>query len=152
MAKPTTTGVQQGARTPEARTRSFVYLDAQNLDLNEERDKVIKAESAKRFPSAQVTLNAFARPDQAGAIRKLRGWSVKEGAANWDERIAEQARADTKKKPKSKVVFLATMDKGFAGLIKEMKERGVRVYLFALPNVSPELATAVGQKRLILLP
>lgn len=151
MAKPTTTGVQQGARTPEARTHSFVYLDAQNLDLNDERDKVIKA-GTKRFPSAHVTLNAFARPDQAGAIRKLRGWSVKEGAANWDERIAEQARADTKKKPNSKVVFLATMDKGFAGLIKEMKQRGVRVYLFALPNVSPELATAVGKKRLILLP
>ena len=44
------------------------------------------------------------------------------------------------------------MDKGFAGLIKEMKERGVRVYLFALRNVSPELATAVGKKRLISLP
>lgn len=144
MAEPLTTGKQ--------RTHAFVYLDAQNLDLNQERDKVIKAESAKRFPSAHVTLNAFARPDQADAIRKLRGWSVKEGAANWDERIAEQARADTKKKPESKVVFLATMDKGFVGLIREMKQRGVRVYLFALPNVSPELATAVGKKRLIPLP
>lgn len=151
MAKPSATGKQQGARTPEARTRSFVYLDAQNLDLNKERDKVIRA-GTKRFPNAHVTLYAFARPDQAGAIRKLTGWSVKEGAANWDERIAEQARADTKKKPNSKVVFLGTMDKGFAGLIKEMKERGVRVYLFALPNVSPELVTAVGKKRLILLP
>ena len=152
MAEPSTTGRQQGARTPEARTHAFVYLDAQNLDLNQERDKVIKAESAKRFPAARVTLYAFARPDQAGAIRKLGGWSVKEGAANWDERIAEQARADTKKKPKSKVVFLATMDKGFAGLIKEMKQRAVRVYLFAFSNVSPELIAAVGKKRLIPLP
>lgn len=151
MAEPSTNGKQQSVRTTAARTRSFVYLDAQNLDLNEERDKVIRA-GTKRFPAAHVTLHAFARPDQAGTIRKLKGWSVKEGAANWDERIAEQARADTKKKPKSKVVFLGTMDKGFAGLIKEMKERGVRVYLFALPNVSPELVTAVGKRRLILLP
>ena len=151
MAEPSTTGKQQGARTPEERTHAFVYLDAQNLDLNQERDKVIRA-GTKRFPAARVTLYAFARPDQAGAIRKLGGWSVKEGAANWDERIAEQARADTKKKPKSKVMFLATMDKGFVGLIQEMKQRGVRVYLFALPNVSPELVTAVGKKRLIPLP
>lgn len=33
----------------------------------------------------------------------------------WAERMAEQAPADTKKKPNSKVVFLAAMDKGLPG-------------------------------------
>lgn len=142
---------KQSPQAPQARTNSYVYLDAQNIGLNAERDKFIKAECKRRFPSANVTLNAFARPDQAAGIRKLGGWSIKEDAANWDQRIAEQARGDTRRKPKSKVVFLATMDKGFAALIGELKQRGVRVYLFALTNVSPELIAAVGKRRWIEL-
>lgn len=143
---------KQSQQAPQTRTHSFVYLDAQNLDLNKERDEFIKAECKKRFPAASVTRNAFARPDQAAAIRKHKGWIVKEDKANWDQRIADQARGDTRKKPTSKVVFLITMDKGFATLVGELKQRGVRVYLFALGNVSPELAEAVGKKRVITLP
>ena len=143
MAEP---AGKQSQQAPPARTNSFVYMDAQNLDLSEERDKFIKAECKRRFPSAHLTLNAFARPNQGAAIRKRGGWSVKEDKANWDQRIAEQARVDTRKKPKSKVVFLITMDKGFAALIRELKQRGVRVYLFALGDVSPELVAAVGKR------
>ena len=143
---------KQSQQAPQTRTHSFVYLDAQNLDLSEERDKFIKAECKRRFPSAHLMLNAFVRPNQAAAIRKRGGWSIKEDKANWDQRIADQARGDTRKKPTSKVVFLITMDKGFATLVGELKQRGVRVYLFALGNVSPELAEAVSKKRVITLP
>ena len=149
MAEPTG---KQSPLAPQARTNSYVYLDAQNLDLNAERDNFIKAECKKRFPHAHLTLNAFVRPDQAAGIRKLRGWSVKGDTADWDKRILSQALGDTQKKPESKVVFIVTMDTGFVGLIRELKQRGARVYLFALTNVSDKLVEAVGKRRVIALP
>ena len=118
-------------------------------------DTFVRTEIKKHLHVTRWRLNAFARPNQKQSADSFeeRGWKVQNSNKDWDESIVSQVRNDTKENPETKAVVLITKDGDYVKLIKELKTRGVLVYLFVpRDDVSTKLVSAVGQKYLVTLP
>ena len=150
---------QASAKQTATRSRALCYWDMANVPVSsfqaERADEFIRQAINERVPHAKTTLlKAFSRPQdsQATDILEARGWRVWEDAGNWDEEIFDHALSDSGQAPDETVVFLITMDAGFVDLVQDLKERGVRVYLIAPPQVAPSFVDAVGSRRHIPMP
>lgn len=138
--------------TPDARTELLVYLDLQNLSLNAADvpafDGWIRAELNRRFPNtANRWFKGFCAPHQSAATEQLEslGWRIWEDSDDLDDEIVSQSRSDCGRKPDNTILILGSKDGDFAGLINEMRGKGVMVYLIAPPGISQKLAQAVGE-------
>lgn len=145
---------------------ALVYWDAppnlRDIGNLEQMDTFIRDVVCRRVRSANRRLfKAFlAGPNSSasGLLERL-GWRVWEPeglifSTNWSDDIYEQALSDSGQDPTGSVVFLVTTDAGHVDTIKELKERGVHVYLMTphISVVSTQLIEAVGRRRWIELP
>lgn len=138
--------------TPNARTELLVYLDFQNLGLTAADvpafDGWIRAELNRRFPNtANRWFKGFCARHQSAAAEQLEsfGWRIWEDSDDLDDEIVSQSRSDCWRKPDNTILILGSRDGDFAGLINEMRGRGVMVYLIAPDGISQRLAQAVGE-------
>lgn len=138
--------------TPDARTELLVNLDFQNLGLTAADvpafDGWIRAELNRRFPNtANRWFKGFCAPHQSAATEQLEslGWRIWEDSDDLDDEIVSQSRSDCGRKPDNTILILGSKDGDFAGLINEMRGKGVMVYLIAPPGISQKLAQAVGE-------
>ncbi len=151
-------------KTP-VRNAALVYWDSEYTreDWNGETkrtelDKFIRHEVRKRVPKAERQLfkvfTSTSREVVSDQLEKL-NWRVweREGWSDtdWSEEIYDQALSDAGHSPANSVVFLVTQDTDHVDLIEDLRERDVRVYLFAPSSVSQELVAAVGKRRWIKL-
>lgn len=126
----------------------------------------IMAEVKKRMPrDARLLFKAFVGRNDSILTNTLEnlGWRVWESAtwtgfADWSEEIYDQALSGAGQNPVGSVVFLVTTDVRHVELIRELRERDVRVYLVALgemgifpPVINTRLIEAVGRRRCIEL-
>lgn len=151
-------------KQPMKRTRLLVVWDFPNLAAHVQHvpdiDTWLRAECDKRFPATnQRTFKAFVGAtsgfgqfDPADTLLD-RGWKVweEEEDEDLDETIIDHCKSDCGQDPLSTTLVLVTRDGEYAEMIEELKGQGVRVYLIGF-GCSQELATAVGEKRLIELP
>ena len=135
---------------------AFGYWDMQNIAPGKRtakrRGEFIRAEIKKLSLGATTHLNAYCSINQSKAAEQIEGWTIRKGDKNWDEDIKKQVLRNTRQNPETKMVFLVTVDKGYTGLIRGLKERGVTVHLVATSKVSKKLVSAVGGDHLITLP
>lgn len=144
------------------RDAALVYWEVQlSRWLNiEQLDMLITDEVRKRVPHASRELfKAFLSSPSSHVATQIKnlGWRIWEpeiwGFHGWSEDIYDQALSDAGHGYESSVVFLVSTDGSHVDLIRELKERGARVYLITHRNyaVSPELVEAVGKRRWIEL-
>ncbi len=144
------------------RDAALAYCDIQLSPwLSLERlDSLIRDEVRNRVPHAsRILFKAFlSSPNSQEATQFSNlGWRVWEpeswGFHNWSEDIYDQALSDAGQDPFASVVFLVTTDVKHVETIKELHERGVRVYLVTprMSVVSSQLTEAVGKQRWIEL-
>ena len=150
---------QASAKQTATRNRALCYWDMATIPASplevERAAEFIRQAIAQRVPRAKTTLlKAFSRPQdsQATSILEARGWRVWQDAGDWDEEIFDQALSDSGQAPHETVVFLITTDAGFADLVEDLRQRGVRVYLIAPPQVAPSFVNLIGSRRHIPMP
>lgn len=138
------------------RDRVMVLLDFQNLGVSansvEAMNGWIVGEVNRRFPStSHEVYRAHCRPNQQAAIAELRRlrWRVNPSDSDVDEWIIQDARSYCGESPGNTVLFLCTKDGGFAGIVQELRNRGVQVYGMGPSNSSHRLVQAIGRRRWI---
>ena len=134
----------------EHRTKLVVVLDFQNVGVSARNipsmDDFIMTQLGQMGSSTEHRIyKAFARPDQQAAVTELEKlkWRVKEDTANLDEAIVQQSRADCGQDPYDTTLVICSKDGDFSGLVKEMQDWGVEVYLMGPPDTSRRLIQAV---------
>ena len=144
------------------RTRLLVVWDfpdfAPSFQHVPDVDAWVRAECEKRFPTTtQRTFKAFVRAtqwpspfDPSDALLD-RGWKVWEEGEELEETIVEHCKSDCGQEPLGTTLVLIARDGDYAGMISELKEHGVRIYLLGF-ECSQELIDAVGVKRYVQLP
>ena len=132
------------------RTRLVVILDFQNLGVSalsiQQMDRYIMEEVERVAPSTSDEIyKAFASPDQVVGVAELKKlkWRVLIDEADQDDAIIQHIRGDCCLDPESTILIICSRDGGFAGLVKEVQQWGVDVYLLAPPNSSQSLLEAV---------
>ena len=143
--------------TPAKSLRVAVMADFQNLGVSANKvakfNKHIRDAVERLFPNPKHTLfRAFTSPNQAGDTLRQNNWKVKEGRGNWDENIIQQAKAYCGEDLKGTALVLITKDGDFADLLKELKGKGVQVYLMSPANPSKKLSDLVDKKHRISWP
>ena len=137
--------------------RVVSFLDFQNIGVAE-RDfaafnKSLRKELENRFPNAKRRrFRAFVSSGANLDIFESNQWSVDEGIGNRDVDITKAIRDYCQSDAKRKAVVLMTKDGDFAGIIKEIQNKGVQVYLMAPANPSKKLLDVVDKKRRIPWP
>lgn len=152
------------------RDAALVYWDVptnSGWHAIEPQSASIIEEVKRRVPHATRQLvKAFVGRNDSMLTNTLEnlGWRVwattsLTGFTDWNEEIYDQALSDAGQNPVGSVVFLVTADVRHVGLIQELRERDVRVYLVTqqragllVPEVSPQLIEAVGKRRWIEFP
>lgn len=155
-------------KTP-VRDAALVYWDVPtNFGWHgiEPQSASVVAEAKKRMPrDARLLFKAFVGQNDSILTNTLEnlGWRVWAttswtGFTDWNEEIYDQTLSDAGQNPTGSVVFLVTADVRHVELIRELRERDVRVYLVTqqrmgllVPEVSPQLIEAVGKRRWIEL-
>lgn len=144
------------------RTRLLVAWDVPDFAAHSQHvpdvDAWVRAECEKRFPTTtQRTFKAFVRAtqwpspfDPSDALLD-RGWKVWEEGEELEETIVEHCKSDCGQEPLVTILVLVARDGDYVGLINDLKERGVRIYLLGF-GCSQELIDAVGVKRYVKLP
>ncbi len=142
------------------RTRPLVYWDAQNLapsaDAVEQYDQFIEQAVKQRVWGnwEGEVFKAWVSQPSGQVAKKLRelGWRVPKSSADCDTAIHHQALSDVGQDPDNTIVFLITRDGDYAGLVEELRNRNVEVYLIASTDASHSLINTVGFGNLIRLP
>ena len=139
------------------RNRLLVMWDFQNLGLAEhdvdKADTWLKQELNKRFPSiSSRRFKAFAHTNQVVASEELMrlGWRVWEDDEDVDEDMIQQILSDCGQSPLETVLVILTKDGDFAETVRELIEKGVRVYLVAPEGSSQDLVDEIPNKRWII--
>jgi|WetSurMetagenome_2_1015567.scaffolds.fasta_scaffold312915_1 transcriptional regulator with XRE-family HTH domain len=138
------------------RTRLIVMWDLQNLGVSasdvSKADAWIKDEINKRFSSVpNKRFKAFAHTSQSAASDELNkmGWRVFEDTEDIDEDLIQQSLSDCGQNPTETVLVIITKDSDYSELIRDLSDKGVRVYLIAPEDSSKKLISEVGSKRII---
>ena len=80
------------------------------------------------------------------------GWRIQEYSHDIDEELDSQSWSDCNQSPKDTIFVLITRDGDFTGLIEDLRNKGVRVYLMAPKDSNQNLIKAIGEKRWISFP
>ncbi len=138
------------------RTRLIVMWDFQNIGVSATDvpavDAWIKEELNSRFPSMPYRrYKAFAHPSQSSASDELMklGWKVWEDEEDLDEDLIQQSLSDCGQSASETVYVIITKDGDYTDLLRELRERGVRNFLFAPQGANGDLVNEVGEKRWI---
>ena len=145
------------------RSRVLVSWDVQTVASQPQSlsywANLLQQECKRRGPQCNFELwKAFLDSSQTGLLNRVgeTGWRVWEDSGDMLDDIYQQAMSDVGQDPNSSVVFLVTTDLDFVGLIRQLRERGVRVYLVTPPlnggrQIDQPLIDAVGKRRHITL-
>ena len=139
------------------RTRLLVFWDFQNSGATANRARGvsdrIKAVLETRFASISYRrFKAFGGTNQSQALRGLSetDWRCWEDDGNMDEELISQARSDCGQAPGETILVLIVMDRDYVGMIQELQEQGVDVYLGRIDQpASNRLQNAVGAGHVI---
>lgn len=154
--------------TPEkekaaVRSRVLAYWDVQTVASHPQYlahwASVLQRECKRRVPQYNFELwKAFLHSTQSELLDRVEetGWRAWEDSGDLLDDIYQQTLSDVGQDPNASAVFLITTDLDFVGLIRQLRERGVRVYLVTPPlingrQVDQTLIDAVGQRRHITL-
>ena len=129
-----------------------VLLPNANTSVREELDRHFPATSSRRF-------KAFGQRSQMTAALERLGWGIREGNGDLSDDIISQSKSDCGHEPENTILVLLTHPgrDEFADLVRELKSKGVEVYLMASDTMQPwssevtALVEAVGQKHWIKL-
>ena len=143
----------------EHRSRLVVVVDFQNLGVAarnvSKMDDFLMEKLDRIAPETELEVfKAFARPDQDAAISELRKlkWGVKADKANLDSAIVQQVKSDCGHDPDNTVLVICSKDGDFAGLVREMQDWGVEVYIMGPADTSRRLTQAVESDHRIYWP
>ncbi len=139
------------------REQVAIFFDVQNNGVSKIKfaafNKSLRKEVEDRFPNAKRRrFRAFVSSGANLDIFESNQWSVDEGIGNRDVDITKAIRDYCQSDAKRKAVVLMTKDGDFAGIIKEIQNKGVQVYLMAPANPSKKLLDVVDKKRRIPWP
>ena len=133
------------------RNRVMVALDFQNLGVSpngvQAMNDRIRQEVAQRVSSAGRSLfKAFCRPDQRAAVTVLAGlrWRNRSASTDLDGAIVQQCMSYCGQDPGHTTLFICSRDGDFAGLVSEMREWGVLVYVMGPHNTNRRLIQEAG--------
>ena len=160
----TPTFFRKEKRQTTKRTRLLVMWDFQDFAAQFQHvanvDAWVREECEKRAQTTtQRTFKAYVRAtqwpspfDPSDALLD-RGWKVREEeeGEELEESIIEHCKSDCGQDPLGSTLVLIARDGDYVGMINELKERGVRIYLLGF-GCSQELVDAVGVKRYVELP
>lgn len=134
--------------------RLVVMLDFQNLgvsanDVSRLDDWVMAKVAYLRSENTGELFKAFTRPDQQAAAKELRrlDWRVAESSNDSDPAIIQQAKSNCGHDSTNTTFVLISRDGDFAGLIENLQQKGVSVYVAGPSDTSQRLIRAVGPGR-----
>ena len=132
------------------RARLVVVLDFQNLGISaldiRGMDNFIMEELERIAPSTHEELfKAFAGPDQVVGIAELKKlkWRVRVDEDDQNEVIIQHIKSDCAQGPEDTILVICSRDGDFQGLVKEMQQSGVEVYMMGPPGASRHTMAAV---------
>lgn len=141
------------------RTRLVVILDFQELGVSAlniiQMDRYIMEEVERIAPSTHhEVFKAFASPDQVVGISELKKlkWRVRIDDSDQDYAIAQQVRSDCGHAPEDTVLVICSRDGRFEGLVKDMQQRGVMVYMMGPPGTTRRVIDAVDPSQWVQWP
>ena len=141
------------------RSRVVVILDFQDLRVSalniKQMDRYIMEEVERIAPSTHhEVFKAFASPDQVVGISELKKlkWRVRIDDCDQDDAIAQQIRSDCGHDPEDTVLVICSRDGDFEGLVKEMQQRGVIVYMMGPPGTNKRVRDAVAVEQWVQWP
>ena len=148
--KPEKRASQPAKATKPKVAKAVVMADMQNLGVasrNVQKFTQYVREAVRSRADGQAPiLKAFVAPGQCGDALQQHKWRVWEDAGDWDADMAHQAKSDCGHNPSRTALFLVTKDGDFADLIKDLKGKGVQVYLMAPAGASKKLLDVVDKK------
>ncbi len=147
-------------RPTKNRDRLIVIWDFQNYPASAIQvahiDHSIRWELNRRIKGTSHELySAFSNPSDSKATDRLLdlGWVVYAEDYDLDEEIIDQATRDSAENPTFTTLALVANDGNYVELIRDLKERGVDVYLFtSVFGFNERLVAEVGKKHWIRLP
>ncbi len=158
------------AKPAKGRTRLLVFWDIQTLPPSatavRQADKAIRQSLGARFPTAaasrQLSFKAFSYLSDSQATDELQelGWRVWEDDDDLSDDIISHGKSDCGQEPENTILVLLTRpNRGeFVDLVRELKSKGVKVYLmspepraFLEAIQSKGLIEAIGDKHWIRL-
>ncbi len=156
------------------RSRLVVSWDLQNWSPRannlKEISELIKNTLSNRFPSATSKLfKVFATDSSSTCLPFFQqwlatlnptntmnldnlGWRVKKYTQNIDDELDTQSYCDCLQDPEDTIFVLISKDGDFAGLLQDLRQKGVSTYVIAPTGSSKKLIEAVGPKRWIHIP
>ena len=148
----------------EDRTRLLVFWDYEYLSPHSvflpNASTSVREELDRHFPAASShRLEAFGHRSQMTAALKRLGWGLREDDGDLSDDIISQCKSDCGQEPENTVLVLLTHPgrDEFADLVRELKSKGVEVYLMAPDIMQPwsgeltALVEAVGHEHWIKL-
>lgn len=133
------------------RNRVMVALDFQNLGVTASRvpalNSHIMREIERILPAWEDDLfKAFCRPDQRTAVNVLAGlhWRNQSSTTDLDEAIVQQCLSYCGQYRERTILFLCTRDGDFASLVRQLRSRGVLVYVMGPRNTNRSLIREAG--------
>ena len=133
------------------RNRVMVVLDFQNLGVTASRvpalNSQIMREIERIIPTWEDDLfKAFCRPDQRRAVNVLAGlhWRNQSETADLDEAIIQQCMSYCGKDRERTILFLCTKDGDFGSLVRQLRSRGVLVYVMGPHDTNRSLIREAG--------
>lgn len=132
-------------------SRVGIFLDFQNVGVSEKDfasfTKILRKKLDDCFPNSKRNrFRAFVSSGKNSNIFESNQWSVNKCSRNRDKDIMKAVRDYCQSNAKGTAVLLLTKDGDFAGLIKEMQDKGVHVYLMAPPSASNKFLNVVDQQ------
>ena len=132
------------------RTRLVVVLDFQDLRVSalniKQMDHHIMEELDRIAPATEhEVFKAFASPDQVVGISELKKlkWRVRIDESDQDETIVQQVKSDCGHEPDDTILVFCSRGGDFEGLVNEVQNWGVEVYVMAPLGASQAILSAV---------
>ncbi len=132
------------------RSRLVVILDFQDLGVSalniKQMDHYIMEEIERMAPSTHhEVFKAFASPDQVVGISELKKlkWRVRIDDSDQDDEIVQQVKSDCRHDPEDTVLVICSRDGDFEGLVKEVQQWGVLVYMMGPLGTSQRVKDSV---------
>ena len=145
--------VPKSASLPVAKSvvRAGIFLDFQNVGVSDKDfpafNKILRKRLSDCFPNLKKSrFRAFVGSGQKLSVFHSNQWSASSGSGNRDKDIAKAMKNYCQSNTKGTALVLLTKDGDFASPIKELKSKGVLVYLVSSPNPSKKLIDAVGNQ------
>ncbi len=109
------------------------FLDDADASVRQELDRLFPATSSRRFKAFVQQSTVFLYGYQPTDELKKLGWRVREGTEDLSDDIISQCKSDCGHEPEDTILVLLTHPgrDEYADLVRELKNKGVEVYLMA---------------------